>query len=89
MVLGEETQIIVSKEPPPVHSHFPKVDVNVLRVRNTRLHFFFFFFDRNSHPDSRREFRNKNACTQDGSSDVALSPLITFVGGLHAKSLQS
>lgn len=73
MVLGEETQITVGKEPPPVHSHFPKVDVNVLRVRNTRLHF--FFSDRNSHPDSRREFRNKNACMQDGSSDVALSPL--------------
>lgn len=42
MVLGEETQITAGKEPPPVHSHFPNVGANVLRVRNTRLFFFFF-----------------------------------------------
>ena len=40
MVLGEETQITVGKEPPPVHSHFSNVDAKVLRVRNTRLFFF-------------------------------------------------
>ena len=85
MVLGEETQITVGKEPPPVHSHFSNVDAKVLRVRNTRL----FFFGRNSHPDSRREFRSKDACMWHGSNDVALSPLIAFFGGLHAKSLQS
>ena len=83
MVLGEKTQIMVGKEPPPVHSHFPNVDANVLRVRNTRLFFFFFFVE------TLRSFRSKDACMRDGSSDVALSPLIAFVGDLHAKSLQS
>lgn len=77
MVLGEETQITAGKEPPPVHSHFPNVGANVLRVRNTRL--FFFFFCKNSHPDSRREFRSKDACMRDGSSDVALSPLMLLL----------
>ena len=74
---------MVGKEPPPVHSHFPNVDANVLRVRNTRLFFFFFFVE------TLRSFRSKDACMRDGSSDVALSPLIAFVGDLHAKSLQS
>lgn len=64
-------RITTTKEPFPIHSHFPTADAKHFESQEHQI----VFSCGNSHLDSRRELRNKkNAHMQDANSNVSIPP---------------